>query len=162
MVSKEQANALQEIDNARSNQRSIITQIEDLLPKGPGGRLIVGPATRIETYFQTDERKAAFASWRTAAIQALRATAGSKGLRINQAEIAQAIENDIPKLSDTLGTARQKVANIETMLENAEKSILERDRSTPAPASAPKVGETKTFPNGKKGRWDGVGWELVP
>ncbi|HEV8262939.1 MAG TPA: hypothetical protein VGQ19_19560, partial [Burkholderiales bacterium] len=139
MVSKEQANALQEIDNARSNQRSIITQVEDLLPKGPGGRVIAGPATRIEAYFQTDERKAAFASWRTAAIQALRATAGSKGLRINQAEIAQAIENDIPKLSDTLGTARQKVANIETMLENAEKSILERDRSAPA---GPTIGET--------------------
>ena len=25
-----------------------------------------------------------------------------------------------------------------------------------------KVGDTKTFPNGKKGRWDGTGWELVP
>ena len=30
-----------------------------------------------------------------------------------------------------------------------------------AAGAAPKVGDTKTFPNGKKGRWDGTGWEPV-
>ncbi len=28
-------------------------------------------------------------------------------------------------------------------------------------STADKVGDVKTFPNGKKGRWDGQGWELV-
>lgn len=138
-VSKEQANALQEIDNARANQRSIMAQISDLLPNGPGGRPLAAVTASLSKVFQTDEQKAAFASWRTAAIQTLRATAGSKGLRINQAEIAMAIENDIPKLTDTLGTAQQKLKNIETMLENAEQSILVRNRSVAPPPSGPRT-----------------------
>lgn len=28
--------------------------------------------------------------------------------------------------------------------------------------ATPKVGDMKTFPNGRKGKWDGQGWELVP
>lgn len=28
-------------------------------------------------------------------------------------------------------------------------------------AGAPKVGDVKTFPNGKRGRWDGKGWEQI-
>lgn len=141
-VSKEQANALQEIDNARMNQKSILTQIGDLLPKDAAGRPLAAAGATIAKYFQTDEQKAAFNSWRTAAIQTLRATAGAKGLRINQAEIAQAIENDIPKLTDTIGTAQQKVKNINTMLDNAEKSILIRDRSAAAPTSGTIEGVT--------------------
>lgn len=127
-VSKEQANALQEIDNARLNQTSILNQISDLLPQSVVGRGAAAVTVPLEKLFQTNEQIAAFNSWRTAAIQTLRATAGSKGLRINQAEIAQAIENDIPRLTDTVATARQKVKNISTMLENAEQSILVRDR----------------------------------
>lgn len=146
IVSKDQADALQEIDNARLNQRSILGQISGILPKDPTGRILAAPGTKLAQVFQTEDHKSAFNSWRTAAIQALRATAGSKGLRINQAEIAQAIENDIPTLNDTLGTAQQKVKNIETMLENAEQSILVRDRSAttsttdPAASAAKKLG----------------------
>lgn len=132
MVSKEQANALQEIDNARANQKAILDQIGGLLPKDPSGRVLSAPATKLETLFQTNDQKAAFSSWRTAAIQTLRATAGSKGLRINQAEIQMAIENDLPKLTDTLSVAQQKVKNISTMLDNAENSIVVKDRAAPA------------------------------
>jgi hypothetical protein len=137
-VSKEQANALQEIDNARANQQAINDQIKDLLPTGPGARGAAAVAVPLERLFQSNDQVAAFNSWRTAAIQTLRATAGSKGLRINEAEIAQAIENDIPRLTDTVGTAQQKLKNINTMLENAERSILVRDRSvvTPPPGGA--------------------------
>jgi hypothetical protein len=132
-VSKEQANALQEIDNARANQQSILDQISDLLPKNPATRTAALVGTPIERLLQTDDRIAAFSSWRTAAINTLRATAGSKGLRINKSEIEQAVENDIPKLTDTLTVAQRKVKNIQTMLDNAEKSILTRDRSADAP-----------------------------
>jgi hypothetical protein len=138
-VSKEQANALQEIDNARANQTAINDQIKDLLPTGTGARGTAAVAVPLQRLFQSNDQVAAFNSWRTAAIQTLRATAGSKGLRINEAEIAQAIENDIPRLTDTVGAAQQKLKNINTMLENAERSILVRDRSavTPTPGAAP-------------------------
>jgi hypothetical protein len=140
-VSKDQANALQEIDNARMNQRSINDQINDLLPSDVAGRVGATVVVPLSKVFQTNEQIAAYNSWRTAAIQTLRATAGSKGLRINEAEIKQAIENDIPKLTDTVGTARQKLQNINTMLENAEKSILVRDRQSDASATTPKPGQ---------------------
>lgn len=140
-ISKEQANALQEIDNARANQQSIQNQIADILPKGPGGRVVASVAVPLSKLFQTDDQIAAYNSWRTAAIQTLRATAGSKGLRINQAEIAQAIENDIPKLTDTVGVAQQKLKNINTLLDNAEGSVVVRNRAQPS-------GITVTDPNG--------------
>ena len=31
----------------------------------------------------------------------------------------------------------------------------------PPSTSAPSIGEIKTFPNGRRGRWDGTGWEAV-
>ncbi len=150
MVSKEQANALQEIDNARANQKSIIDQISGSLPKDPSGRPLAAASTALAKIFQTDEQKAAFSSWRSAAIQTLRATAGSKGLRINQAEIAMAIENDIPKLTDTVGVAQQKVKNIGTMLDNAESSIVVKDRSAP---SAEPMTRTAVDAKGNRSTW---------
>lgn len=43
--------------------------------------------------------------------------------------------------------------------------IMKRNQSAAPSAqggsSQPKVGDTKVFPSGKKGRWDGKGWELV-
>jgi hypothetical protein len=58
-----------------------------------------------------------------------------------------AIQNDIPKLTDTWATAQQKVKNVLAMLDSIENSALVRDRSSlvpdrpiigpPAPASAP-------------------------
>jgi hypothetical protein len=147
-VSKEQADALGEIDTARANQKAIATQIGDLLPKTPGARAGATVNVPLSKVFQTQDQIAAYGSWRTAAINSLRATAGSKGLRINEAEIAAAIENDIPKLTDTVGTARQKLANINTMLDNAERSIIVRNRQEapaappPAPVAAPVAAPT--------------------
>lgn len=136
-VSKEDADTLKNIDNARANQRDILAQIDPLLPKNPVSRAAALIATPLEKLFQTNDQIAAFNSWRAAAINTLRATAGSKGLRINQAEIALAIENDIPKLTDTAGTAQQKIKNITTLLNNAEAPILVRDRSVPVPPAGP-------------------------
>jgi hypothetical protein len=146
-VSKEVASSLQDLDTTRQNQQKILSQIEDLVPKNAAGRIIAAPVIKLEKVFQTDEQVAAFNTWRTSAIQAMRATAGSKGLRINRSEIDMAIQNDIPKLTDTWATAQQKVKNVLAMLDSIENSALVRDRSSlvpdrpiigpPAPASAP-------------------------
>jgi hypothetical protein len=144
IVNKEQADALSQVDNARANQRDILSQIESVVPESAAGRPGAWISKKLADVFQTDDQKAAFGSWRTAAINTLRATAGAKGLRINQAEISQAIENDIPKLTDTLGVARQKVANITTLLNNVENSIVVRNRAV-APA-APPTGGTPAAP----------------
>ncbi len=146
-VTPDQAGALNDIDNARLNQDAILNQIKTFLPKDAAGRITAGPSNKLSQFIQTNDQLGAFNSWRTAAINTLRATAGSKGLRINQAEILAATENDIPQITDTLGVAQQKYNNIMTLLGNAEKAILVSDRSTFNPNSTSGV-KTGTLPDG--------------
>ena len=138
-VSKQEAQTLREIDTARANQDAILNGIQDKLPAGVLGRGVAAVSVPLSKFFQSDADIASFNTWRTAAIQALRATAGSAGLRINAAEIAQAVENDIPKLTDTVATAQAKMQKIKTLLQNSEDSILVRDRRpvTPPPPPPP-------------------------
>jgi hypothetical protein len=156
-VSKEDSETLKVIDNARLNQRDLLAEVQTMLPKDATGRVVGAPGRKLSTLFQTDAQRAAFGAWRSAAIQTLKATAGAKGLRINQAEIAQAITNDIPTIDDTLETATQKVSNINKMLDNAELPIVVRDRSTqraaaPSAAPAPAAGRVRVVgPNGETG-----------
>lgn len=118
---------LQDIQGARDNIDDIMANIEDKLAQDPTGRLASMPGVRLSAMLQTDDDRAAFAAWRTAAIKNLRATAGSGGLRINQAEIELAVQNDIPRITDTVSAARQKMDNVRTMLDNAEKPLATHD-----------------------------------
>jgi hypothetical protein len=43
---------------------------------------------------------------------------------------------------------------------DSAKKAEGKSASTPA-GSAPKVGDTKTFPNGRKAKWDGKGWVAI-
>src|SRR5262249_25477969 len=111
-------------DAARANTSDILSQLEAKLPKDASGRVTTGLGNKLSQFFQTDSDLAAFNSWRTAAIKNLRATAGSKGLRLNEAEIKLAVANDIPQLTDTVAVAQQKVANLNKMFDNAEKAVF--------------------------------------
>jgi hypothetical protein len=129
VVTKEQGDALQQIDNAKLNLDFIQSQLMSKLPKDAAGRVVVGPSNKIQEYLQTDDVLGAANTYRTAAIQLMRAAAGSKGLRINQAEIKQSVDNDIPRITDTVGVAQRKMDNMRRLLDNAEQSMLVRDRS---------------------------------
>lgn len=142
-VTKDEAADLKQIETARLNQDAIVKQALSFLPKDAEGRLAVGPENKLSQYLQTDDKIAAFNSWRTAAINTLRATAGSKGLRINQAEIDSAMKNDIPNITDTVGVALQKYANINKLLDNQEDPVLR--------LSANAAGKTYTFQDPKTG-----------
>ncbi len=122
-ASKEEADALQNIDVARQNM-SLIAGHLDKLPTSAGTRVLAGPANKLQAYFQTDEDLAAWGTWRTAAIQAMRALAGSKGLRINRSEIEASTENDIPKITDTIATANEKLKRVRAMLDSQENGMM--------------------------------------
>jgi hypothetical protein len=124
VLDRPRAEAIQEIETSRRNSADILAQVQALLPRDASGRTVDAPGNTLARIFQTQDQLAAFNSWRAAAIQQLRAMAGSKGLRINQAEVRLAVENDIPKITDTIGTARQKLANVQRMLANQESAIL--------------------------------------
>ena len=128
-LNKEQADAISQTDNAKLNISNLRDEIENLLPQDPAERARRIPGIRLSQVFQTSERRAAWGAYRLAAIQALRAAAGSKGLRINQAEIAASVANDIPQLTDTYPTAMKRLERLEKMLDNAADAVMVRDRS---------------------------------
>lgn len=128
VVDGPRAKALSDIDGARLNQDSVLANVLDKLPKDATGRITGGLGNKISQFLQSDEELAAFNAWRTTAIRTLRATAGSEGLRLNEKEILLAVANDIPKITDTIGTAQQKQANIRAQLDNVESSILVKRR----------------------------------
>ena len=128
VVDKDTASTLSDIDTAKANQDYMLNQIGSKLATDPSGRLYSAPANTIEKLAQTDPTLAAVGTYRNAAIQSLRAVAGSKGLRINQYEVQLAIDNDIPKMTDTLPVAQKKLQNLKAFLDNTEQSHLTRNR----------------------------------
>jgi len=118
---------LQDVDTARGNIEDIRGYVKSILPVDAQGRATEYPGIRLSALLQTNEKRAAFGAYRAAAIRNLRAMAGSKGLRINQAEINLAIKNDIPNITDTYGTASRKMDIVSQMLDNAESPILNRN-----------------------------------
>lgn len=167
-ISGNEASGLQAADNARMNLRAMLAQVEDALPHDAGGRLLVGPENKLSKFLQTNDQLAAFNSWRSGAIQAVQALAEKgMGMRINQAEIDLMMHNDIPQITDTIGTARQRVQNMLTLLQNKENSVLVHDRSAlpgGAHAQAPDLsglaaGHARKFTSGP---YAGQTWTIGP
>ncbi len=158
------SNKLKDIDTARMNQRDLMADISSTLPKDASGRTLEYPNIMLSKAFQSDEARAAYGAWRTTAISTLKAMVGGQGsgLRINQAEIAAALENDIPQLTDTLPVAIRKFASITKQLNNVENGIL----GTPAapsgaakPPANPKLGDLWQSPSGPR-KWNGQSWGM--
>jgi hypothetical protein len=135
--------SLQDINTARGNIDDMLGQIQSILPKDAQSRIAQYGNIKLSSLMQTNEARAAFGSWRTAAIRNLRATAGTTGLRINQKEIELAVKNDIPQITDTWPVAQRKMENIKSMLGRAERPIVTndwRDGATTTPTTgAPDV-----------------------
>ncbi len=123
VTDKKDKDALQSIDATRLYQQTVLDAIQSKLPKDASGRVVGGLENKLSEVLQTDADIAAFKTFQTTAIQAVRASAGAGGLRITQQEIAAAM-NAIPKITDTVGVAMQKNKNFNSILSNNEKSIL--------------------------------------
>lgn len=122
------ADTIVEIDGARMNYLSLMENITSELPKDATGRITQGLGIKLSQLTQANELRAAFQAYRTTAIKALRAAAGSKGFRMTEAEIMLAVNNDVPRMTDTVGTALQKQANMFAQFDNAERAILTKRR----------------------------------
>jgi hypothetical protein len=130
VVNKETANSLEEIDTAKQNLQYMNDQIGKKLAAGAGERLWYGPKNTLQKISQDDPDFGAIGTYRNAAIQAMRAVAGAKGLRINKAEVQLAIDNDIPSLTDTLPVAQAKLRNMDAFLNDSENSLLVKNRES--------------------------------
>jgi len=119
---------LSDIGRARLDLDGLKKGALALVPRDPQGRILGAFNRQISKLSQTDPARAAFRAWSDTAIPILRATAGSKNLRITQEQVRLILSN-LPKESDTWATVEKKVAIVQTLLDNAEKSLLVRDLS---------------------------------
>ncbi len=79
-------------------------------------------------------------------------------------ELQDVIDGNMPlsAMVASLNTLKQDMGN-RTQAYQTQIQDLQNRIKGPAPAAAagaaPKIGDVKTFPNGKTGKWDGQGWE---
>lgn len=134
MVSAPEDDALKQIDTARLNLTSMFNEVKSTLPVDPKTNLLTIPNRKLSEWLKLNPTLASFGTWRSSAIQAMRAAAGSKGLRINQAEILMSAANDLTQIGDNIPSAMKRIQVMLTQLDDSEKSVLVKDRST-LPAS---------------------------
>jgi hypothetical protein len=125
---------LHSVQGARTNLQAMLNQAAEILPATPAERILKAPGIAGSIAFQNNPVRSAWKTWRIQAIKQLTAIAGGmgSGMRINQAEIMQAVKNDIPTEYDTLPVAVQKINNVMAMLDRNEDPYLSQDfRATP-------------------------------
>lgn len=108
------------------NLNNIQNMALGFLPSNPSTRIIVGPTNQLQKFLQTNPDINAFQAWRTAIINNIQALAGGagSGLRINQAEIDTALENDLPTIADTVQVAQRKLDTLRTQLQTWKGILL--------------------------------------
>jgi len=138
------------IEDTRTNLDNIKAQFDKFgyqngLTRTLGG---FGGTNRIAELFG-DTDIGSFNSWRTAAINSIQALAGGmgSGLRINQAEINAAMENDIPRKGDTIAVGHAKMDNLKKQLDSWEEILL-GTKGANSNSSENTQGQTVTAPDG--------------
>jgi hypothetical protein len=147
-VTGKQAEQLEAAGAANANLTEFMGQIEDKLPKDATGRPLGALTNKLSQFFQTDEELAGAVGWNVSVLPLLQAFRVSG--RVPVFEYQQAVQSR-PQLGDTVGTAQQKVRNLQAMLRNAALQHLNKGQQgtsglggsggttppTTAPATAP-------------------------
>lgn len=133
VVTDANAGKMNAIEDTRTNLDNIKAQFDKIGYSSGGSKIagVFGLSNKIkELAGNTDI--GSFKAWRTAAINSIQALAGGSGsgLRINQAEINSAMENDIPNLGDTKAVGNAKLDVLKKQLDSWENIITgSKDRS---------------------------------
>lgn len=83
------------------------------------------------------------------------------GAAIGEQEFGKKIRANIPRLGDSKDVVARKLSAIERAAKAFEEYSGKKFSAQPAGASANKIGDVKTFPNGRKAQWDGKGWKAI-
>lgn len=118
------------IEDTRNNLDNIEGQFANIGYKSGATKALggFGLSNRIADLFGSTN-VGSFKAWRTAAINSIQALAGGvgSGLRINQAEINAAMNNDIPNEGDTIAVGSAKLAVLKKQLDSWENTLLQSD-----------------------------------
>lgn len=158
------AGKLNAISASKENLTKIDDQVKGILNNSeqPSSQ---GIGNSLKSFLGNADIKA-FSAWRTAVINNVQALAGGQGsgLRINQAEIDTALQNDLPVITgpnaDNLATAQKKIANLNTQLDTWSKQILGGGNQSSTSAPSVTAGSTITY-NGAQYSVDAEG-NLTP
>ena len=154
---------LNAIADTRANLGNIATQFQNGvgyqngLTKTLGG---FGLSNDIASLFG-DSNISSFNAWRTAEINSIQALAGGSGsgVRINQAEINAAMQNDIPNKDETVAQGLAKIAVLNQQLNNWENQILNK----PTGSGNTAAGTTQSSSSaGSFNAPDGIQWVQGP
>lgn len=83
------------------------------------------------------------------------------GAAIGEQEFGKKIRANIPRLGDSKDVVARKLSAIDRAAKAFEEYSGKKFSAQPAGASANKIGDVKTFPNGRKAQWDGKGWRAI-
>ena len=119
---------VKDIDRARRDVESMTIDLQGLLPADAAQRSAKYLGMKISSLLQTNEARASFdKTWRDAGVPILRAiSGGSRGMRISQQTINLIIQN-LPRSTDTYGTAQRKIGILNRMMDNAEAPVISRN-----------------------------------
>lgn len=143
---------LNAIDDSKENLINIESTLSSILPKDAYNRVLGNNNmlhNKLSSFFQTNPDISSFNAWRTAIINNVQALAGGagSGLRINQAEINAAMNNDLPKITDTIGTANGKITKLRSQL-NSWEGILTKGSFNDTQAQTVSQPPQMKLPNG--------------
>lgn len=148
VVDKDTAQGLRDIKTAKDNQQSMMDMLNGKLADNPVSRLFVAPENKLKQIGQIDPNLAATGTFLGPAIANLRAVAGAKNFRITKAEIDAAMQNFVPLATDTIDTARAKMAALGHFMDNKERAALGTGPSSSG-FTLQYQGKTLSFPDQK-------------
>jgi hypothetical protein len=130
VVSPQESSQLASAEATMHNLDAFYAQLKSKLPADAQDRPLTSITNKMSQFFQSDDQIGAMTSWDLEVIPMLRSLLVNN--RLTNVEFTRALEAR-PKVTDTVGVAAQKMANIKTILTNAVKPILERSGTTVPP-----------------------------
>lgn len=136
VLQKDQAGKLDAIKASSENLDKIQSVVEKFQPPttNPVTRFLFGAKNTFADALETNPDIGGYNAWRTSVINNVQALAGGQGsgLRITNAEISTALNNDLPLKTDNLPTALAKLNTLRTQLDTWRNVILNPNSQTPA------------------------------
>lgn len=128
VVDKDTAAGLRDAASVKAEQKRMMDLLNGRLADNPVSRLFVAPENKALAIGQIDPNLAVTGTFIGPAIQSLRAMAGAKNFRITQSEINAAIDNFVPKATDTVDVAKKKIETIDSFLKDKEDVVLGKSK----------------------------------
>lgn len=131
---------LQAIDTARLNSQSILNAASGVLPADVMQRIFSSPNRKIADFTQSKNDQKAWNLYETTAIQAVK-TLSNVNVRFTKDSVKEASKY-IPSRNDTMNEAASKIKKLQSLLDNAEAPLVNRDRSNLTGASSGSTGSS--------------------